>query len=162
MADVTTALKAATGNSQRGRNVYMVENTLDFANITADPSASDVVQAITIPAGTMIMAAGMEVVTSITGANGTDVVAALGTDLDPNKFVDGFDLDGAAAGAYAPSVTGTGGNEVHGTANTLDVTLTATNADGMTSGKLRVWCAMMDVTEMGDTSADEVDRDQLA
>jgi hypothetical protein len=93
MADVTTALKAATGNSQRGRNVYMVENTLDFANITADPSASDVVQAITIPAGTMIMAAGMEVVTSITGANGTDVVAALGTDLDPNKFVDHFSFE---------------------------------------------------------------------
>jgi len=162
MAIVTTALKAATGNSQRGRNVYLVENTLDFANITADPSASDVVQAITIPAGTMIMGAGMEVVTSITGANGTDVVAALGTDTDPNKYVDAFDLDGASAGAYAPAVSGTGGSEIQGTANTLDVALTATNADGMTSGKLRVWCAMMDVTEMGDMSANEVDRDTLA
>jgi hypothetical protein len=28
MATITSLLKAATGNSQRGRNPYMVENTI--------------------------------------------------------------------------------------------------------------------------------------
>ena len=165
MATVTTALKAVHGYGNPGRKPFFIENEIDFADHTVDPSAGDVVQALTIPAGTMIMAAGMEVVTAPTLDNDSDddVVATLGTDTDADKYVAAFDFDAASAGDYAPAVTGTGGAEVHGTANTLDITFSATSADGISAGKIRVWAVLMDIEGLGsDKSANEADRDVLA
>ena len=159
MATITSLLKAATGNSQRGRNPYMVENTLDIVATTVDPSSGDVVQAITIPAGHKIMAAGVEVVESATMNTGTDATITLGA-ADPDEYVTSFDIDGAADGAYAPSVT-VSADVVLASADTLDVTFAGSGAS-FTAGKLRVYAIMMDVSEQGDTSANEVDRDTLA
>ncbi len=47
------------------------------------------------------------------------------------------------------------------TADTLDLTF-AGDGSTYTAGKIRVYAVMMDVSEIGDTSADEVDRDTLA
>ena len=159
MATITSLLKAATGNSQRGRNPYMVENTLDIVATTVDPSSGDVVQAITIPAGTKILAAGVEVVESATMNTGTDATVTVGA-ADPDEYVTSFDIDGAADGAYAPSVT-VSADVVLSSADTLDVTFAGTGAS-FTAGKLRVYAIMMDVSSQGDTSANEVDRDTLA
>ena len=159
MATITSLLKSATGNSQRGRNPYMVENTLDIVATTVDPSSGDVVQAITIPAGHKIMAAGVEVVESATMNTGTDATVTLGA-ADPDEYVTTFDIDGAADGAYAPSVT-VSADVVLASADTLDLTFAGTGAS-FTAGKLRVYAIMMDVSSQGDTSADEVDRDTLA
>jgi|TARA_S200002703_G_scaffold78259_1_gene67397 hypothetical protein len=159
MATITSLLKAATGNSQRGRNPYMVENTIDIVATTVDPSSADVVQAITIPAGTKIMAAGVEVVESATMNTGTDATVTLGA-ADPDEYVTAFDIDGAADGAYAPSAT-VAADVVLASADTLDLTFAGTGAS-FTAGKLRVYAVMMDVSSQGDTSADEVDRDTLA
>ena len=159
MATITSLLKAATGNSQRGRNPYMVENTLDIVDTTVDPSSGDVVQAITIPAGHKIMAAGVEVVESATMNTGTDATVTLGA-ADADEYVTAFDIDGAADGAYAPSAT-VAADVVLASADTLDLTFAGTGAS-FTAGKLRVYAVMMDVSEQGDTSANEVDRDALA
>jgi len=159
MATITSLLKAATGNSQRGRNPYMVENTLDIVATTVDPSSGDVVQAITIPAGHKIMAAGVEVVESATMNTGTDATITLGA-ADPDEYVTSFDIDGAADGAYAPSVT-VSADVVLASDDTLDVTFAGSGAS-FTAGILRVYAIMMDVSEQGDTSANEVDRDTLA
>jgi len=159
MATITSLLKAATGNSQRGRNPYMVENTLDIVATTVDPSSGDVVQAITIPAGHKIMAAGVEVVESATMNTGTDATITLGA-ADPDEYVTSFDIDGAADGAYAPSVT-VSADVVLASDDTLDVTFAGSGAS-FTAGKLRVYAIMMDVSSQGDTSANEVDRDTLA
>ena len=159
MATITSLLKAATGNSQRGRNPYMVENTIDIVATTVDPSSADVVQAITIPAGTKIMAAGVEVVESATMNTGTDATVTLGA-ADADEYVTAFDIDGAADGAYAPSAT-VAADVVLASADTLDLTFAGTGAS-FTAGKLRVYAIMMDVSSQGDTSADEVDRDTLA
>ena len=159
MAIITSLLKAATGNSQRGRNPYMVENTIDIVATTVDPSSGDVVQAITIPAGHKIMAAGVEVVESATMNTGTDATVTLGA-ADADEYVTAFDIDGAADGAYAPSVT-VSADVVLASADTLDLTFAGTGAS-FTAGKLRVYAIMMDVSSQGDTSANEVDRDQLA
>lgn len=159
MATITSLLKAATGNSQRGRNPYMVENTLDIVATTVDPSSGDVVQAITIPAGTKIMAAGVEVVESATMNTGTDATVTLGA-ADADEYVTAFDIDGAADGAYAPSAT-VAADVVLASDDTLDLTFAGTGAS-FTAGKLRVYAVMMDVSSQGDTSADEVDRDTLA
>jgi len=159
MATITSLLKAATGNSQRGRNPYMVENTIDIVATTVDPSSADVVQAITIPAGSKIMAAGVEVVESATMNTGTDATVTLGA-ADADEYVTAFDIDGAADGAYAPSAT-VAADVVLASADTLDLTFAGTGAS-FTAGKLRVYAIMMDVSSQGDTSADEVDRDTLA
>jgi len=159
MATITSLLKAATGNSQRGRNPYMVENTIDIVATTVDPSSGDVVQAITIPAGTKIMAAGVEVVESATMNTGTDATVTLGA-ADADEYVTAFDIDGAADGAYAPSVT-VSADVVLASDDTLDVTFAGSGAS-FTAGKLRVYAIMMDVSSQGDTSANEVDRDTLA
>ena len=159
MATITSLLKAATGNSQRGRNPYMVENTIDIVATTVDPSSADVVQAITIPAGHKIMAAGVEVVESATMNTGTDATVTLGA-ADADEYVTAFDIDGAADGAYAPSAT-VAADVVLASADTLDLTFAGTGAS-FTAGKLRVYAVMMDVSSQGDTSANEVDRDTLA
>ena len=159
MAVITSLLKAASGNSQRGRNPYMVENTIDIVATTVDPSSGDVVQAITIPAGTKIMAAGVEVVESATMNTGTDATVTLGA-ADADEYVTAFDIDGAADGAYAPSAT-VAADVVLASADTLDLTFAGTGAS-FTAGKLRVYAIMMDVSSQGDTSANEVDRDTLA
>lgn len=163
MATVTTALQDARGVGNPNRKMYFVEYTVDFADHTVDPSAGDVLQVLTIPAGTAIIAAGMECITAPTVANGTDAVATLGTDLDADKYVAAFDFDAATAGDYAPAVTGTGGVEIHGTENTLDITFSATNADGITAGKFRVFALLMNIDGLGFSArADEVVRDVLA
>src|SRR6056300_1883286 len=106
MADTfTSTLLPATGNSQRGRNVYMVEKEIDLTAVAIDPSNGDIAQMITVPANTYIVHAGVQVVDSATMNTGTDATVILGTDLDPNEFVAAFDIDGATDGAYAPAVT---------------------------------------------------------
>ena len=47
------------------------------------------------------------------------------------------------------------------TADTLDLTFAGDGAT-FTAGKIRVYAVMMDVSDQGDVSADEVDRDALA
>ena len=134
MATITSTLKSATGG--------------------------DVVQAITVPANTKILAAGFQVVNSATMNSGTNATAILGTAVDDNEYVAAFDIDGASDGAYAPSAT-VAGDVVITTADTLDLTFAGDGAT-YTAGKIRVYAVMMDVSEIGDTSADEVDRDTLA
>jgi len=159
MATITSTLKSATGNSQRGRNPYMVENTIDLTAQAISSTAGDVVQAITVPANTKILTAGFQVVNSATMNSGTNATATLGT-ADADEYVTAFDIDGASDGAYAPSVT-VSADVVLSTADTLDLTFAGDGAT-YTAGKIRVYAVMMDVSEIGDTSADEVDRDTLA
>ena len=159
MATITSTLKSATGNSQRGRNPYMVENTIDLTAQAISSTAGDVVQAITVPANTKILAAGFQVVNSATMNSGTNATATLGT-ADADEYVTAFDIDGASDGAYAPSVT-VSADVVLSTADTLDLTF-AGDGSTYTAVKIRVYAVMMDVSEIGDTSADEVDRDTLA
>ena len=90
---------------------------------------------------------------------GTNATAKLGA-ADDDEFVTAFDIDGAADGAYAPSVTPSA-DVTLATADTLDLTFAGDGAT-YTAGKIRVYAVMMDVSDQGDVSADEVDRDALA
>ena len=159
MATITATLAPAMGNSQRGRNPYMVEQVVDLTANSINPNG-DVVQCITVPANTKILAAGFQVTSSATQNTGTDATAILGTGADDNEYVTAFDIDGAADGAYAPSAT-VAADVVLASADTLDLTFAGTGAS-FTAGKLRVYAVMMDVSSQGDTSANEVDRDTLA
>ena len=155
---------SARGNHPRGRKPYMIQNTIDLAVATSSKgtalASSDVYQCLSIPADSVILHAGLQVVTVMTGTS-TDTGYDLGiTGGDVDNFVDGFDYDGAAVGdyaatpvAYAPVVVGT--------ADTLDILVAAQTGTTLT-GKIRVFATLMDISDAGDMAANEVDRDTLA
>ena len=159
MATITSLLLPAHGSSQRGRAPYMVQKTIDLTAQAIDCSAGDVVQCITIPANTRVIHAGFQVVESATMNTGTNATATLGA-ADADEFVAAFDIDGAADAAYAPSAT-PAADVTLATADTLDLTFAGDGAT-FSAGKIRVYAWMVDVSDQGDYSADEVDRDALA
>ena len=138
-------------------NNIMVEQVVDLTANSINPNG-DVVQCITVPANTKILAAGFQVTSSATMNTGTDATAALGTGADDNEYVTAFDIDGAADNAYAPSVT-VSADVVLASADTLDLTLTGSGAS-FTAGEIRVYAVMMDVSALGEMEAAEVSRDQ--
>ena len=158
MATITATLAPAHGSDSRGRQPYMVEQTIDLTANSIAPG--DVVQALTVPANTKIITAGIQVTASATQNTGTDATATLGTAVDADEYVAAFDIDGAADGAYAPSAA-VSGDIVITSADTLDITLAGSGAS-FTAGTLRVYAVMMDVSALGEMTANEVDRDTLA
>ena len=159
MATITSLLLPAHGSSQRGRNPYMIQKTIDLTAQAISCTAGDVVQCLTIPANTRVLHAGFQVVLSATMNTGTNATATLGA-ADADEFVAAFDIDGAADGAYAPSAT-PAADVTLATADTLDLTFAGDGAT-FSAGKIRVYAIMMDVSDQGDASPDEVDRDTLA
>ena len=160
MALGDNTLRSAAGNSQRGRNPYMVQTTLNWATALSDKgsalAAADVIPVIAVPKGTMVLNAGIEVDTATDGSTFT---VDLGM-VDADVFVDGFDATSAAAvvaqnpAAYQPVMAVADDN--------IDVTIASLSGGAVTSGKFRVWAFLMDCTDIGDLSANEVDRDTLA
>ena len=158
MATITATLAPAHGSSSRGRQPYMVEQSIDLTANSIAPG--DVVQALTVPANTKIIAAGFQVTKSATQNTGTDATAILGTAVDDNEYVAAFDIDGASDGAYAPCAT-PAGEVVITSADTLDLTLAGSGAS-FSAGEIRVYAVLQDVSDIGEMEADEVGRDQLA
>ena len=160
MALGDNTLRSAAGNSQRGRNPYMVQTTLNWATALSDKgsalAAADVIPVIAVPKGTMVLNAGIEVDTATDGSTFT---VDLGM-VDADVFVDGFDATSAAAvvaqnpAAYQPVMAVADDN--------IDVTIATLSGGAVTSGKFRVWAVLMDCTDIGDMAANEVDRDTLA
>lgn len=126
---------------------YFVEKTIDFAvAATAKGSAlaaTDVIEVIDVPAGTMVLNAGLQVTAVATGES-NDTTVDLGiTGVDADCFVDGFDLDAAAANAYAQNAAAFQPLIV-GTADTIDL-LIATATTAPTGGTVRVWAVLCDI-----------------
>ena len=106
----------------------------------------------TLPAQTVILAAGVEVTEALAGA--TALTFDIGTGADDDEFVAAYAMAGKSAGDVAPSIPGIA---YVGSEDTLDLkvdTLTGT----ATAGKLRVWAMVADVDGNG---AAEVARDQV-
>ena len=162
MALGDNTLQSARGNTQRGRNPYMVQTVLNLATALSDKgsalAASDVVPVIAVKKGTMILNAGMEVDTV---SDGSTLTLDLGTGADADCFVDGFDGTSAAAvvaqnpAAFQPLMAVADDN--------IDMTIATLSGGAVTTGKIRIWAWMMDCTDIGnDGTANEVDRDALA
>ena len=159
MATITATLANTHGSSSRGRQHYYVQQIVDLTANSINPNG-DVVQCLTVPANTKIIAAGFQVTSSATQNSGTDATAILGTAVDDNEYVAAFDIDGASDGAYAPCAT-PAGEVVITSADTLDLTLAGGGAS-FTAGEIRVYALLQDVSDIGEMEADEVGRDQLA
>ena len=160
MATLTTFLAPTRGAGNPSRKPYMIENTIDLTSSAIDCSSGDIVQALTVPGSHVILWTGVQVTESATQNTGTDATITLGTAVDPDEYITAFDIDGAADLAYAPTVAAAG-VVVNATADTMDLTFAGDGAT-FSAGKLRVFCMLMDVSEVGDHTAQTVDRDTLA
>jgi len=160
LGDNTTSAERGVG--ARGRQPYLIQGDLNFATAASDKgtalAAADVIPGLTIPANTLILAAGFEVTTAHSGTStNTDFdFGVTGGDVD--NFVDGFDFDGASVGDYGfkaaqtPVVVGSA-------SDTIDLKITAMTGT-TTAGVLRMFAVCMDIDDMGDMTAAEVARDQ--
>ena len=130
-----------TGHPTRSRRPYLVENTIDISAINGDSGAAqnDVIQALDIPAETLIMEAGIEVLTALSSSVTLDL-GITGGDVD--IYVDG---DTNATG-YA-ALTGTA-RHIAASADTLDVLVLSAASS---AGKIRVWAVMCDVSGVDET-----------
>lgn len=164
---ITDLVVAARGTSTTpSRSPYFVEASIDIAAAVASKGgvleAGEIIQAITVPANTMIMTAGIEVTTAVDGSSADSVLSLGVTGGDVDRFVGGFEFDAAdaPAGTYATMADGSAPVIIGSTADTLDIELDSITTAPIT-GVLRVFAVLLDVDALGG-GADEVDRDQLA
>ena len=167
MANLATADHAAQGSSARGRSPYMVQNTIDLAAAIvlkgADFAANDTMEVLNVPAGTVILSAGIEIIAQADGTLTLDMGFTGASPAAVDLYVDGLDCVGGAVGTYGVT-PGTEAAQVQviSAADTIDVKF-ATETD-VTLGKLRFWAILMDISDMGshDMIAATADRDYLA
>jgi len=135
-----TGAGGTTGHPSNGRTPYLVENTIDLAQLRAGtgPDQNDVLQCIDIPAETLVMGAGVEVLTALASSSTVDVGI---TGVDPDIFVDAHDATGTGYAQF-DTVDVTAMLTV-GSADTLDVLLEGASS---ATGKIRVWAVMCDIS----------------
>lgn len=162
-AGVNSNSIAAMPASRNGLNMRMVEAILDIEKIT-DYSCTngDIFQLLEIPANTMVLFAGAEVLKAFNGTTPTvDIDFAEGDDIVDGGDVTstGFLASGTNGSAMTTSGTLTFTQHVT-TTDTIDVKLIAASAD-VTEGRLRVIACVAD-TNGAQELATEVTRDALA
>ena len=164
MATITTLSNAVGSGLQPVRSVrnvpYMVENTISLAAaVTAKGSAlaaADVIEALQIPAQSIVIAAGFEVTGAVTGS----CTVSLGvTGVTAAAYVSAFGVTSSlAVGDYATPATA-GYPIVTKAADTLDLLL-VTETTTLSAGSIRVFALIVDAQDrVGPAS---VDREQLA
>ena len=116
------------------------------------PTTTGTVTGPSVGAGTLVLAAGVELVDAMDSAD-YDVTVTDGT----TDFMAATAVDSGSAGDFA---FGTQTQGIVATADTIDVTGTA-GASPAATVTARVWAIVVDVNE-ATAGADEVDRDQLA
>ena len=129
---------------------YLVENTIDVSQINsaAGTAQNDVLQCIDVPAETLVMAAGVEVLTACSSSVVIDIGITGSTAgfSDPDAFVDAYDATGASYAARdvadaAPMLTCK-------VADTIDALMAGAAS---TAGKIRVWAVLCDISGVDET-----------
>ena len=136
-----TGAGGTAGHPSNGRTPYLVENTIDISAINGDSGAAqnDVLQVLDIPAETIVMEAGVEVLTALS-ANVTLDLGITGGDVD--IYVDG---DAKEIGYSAATATA---RHVAASADTLDLLVLSAASS---AGKVRVYAVMCDVSGIDET-----------
>ena len=136
-----TGVGGTTGHPSNGRTPYLVENTIDVSAVNGDSGAAqnDVLQAMDIPAETVIMEAGIEVLTACSSSVTLDL-GITGGDVD--IYTDG---DTNATGYSTLTATA---RHVAAAADTLDVLVLSAASS---AGKIRVWAIMCDVSGINES-----------
>ena len=136
-----TGAGGTAGHPSNGRTPYLVENTIDVSAVNGDSGAAqnDVLQAMDIPAETVIMEAGIEVLTACSSSVTLDL-GITGGDVD--IYTDG---DTNATGYSTLTATA---RHVAAAADTLDVLVLSAASS---AGKIRVWAIMCDVSGINES-----------
>ena len=129
---------------------YLVENTIDVSQINsaAGSAQNDVLQCIDVPAETLIMAAGVEVLTACSSSVVIDIGVTGSTAgfSDPDAFVDAYDATGAS---YAPRDVADAAPMLQcKVADTIDALIAGAASS---AGKIRVWAVMCDVAGINES-----------
>ena len=136
-----TGVGGTTGHPSNGRTPYLVENTIDVSAVNSDAGIDNggILQAIDIPAETLIMEAGVEVITALSSSATMDI-GITGGDVD--IYVDG---DTNATGYGTLTATA---RHIAASADTLDVLV---GGAASSAGKIRVWAVMCDVAGINES-----------
>ena len=136
-----TAAGGTTGHPANGRTPYLVENTIDVSAVNGDSGTADgdILQCLDIPAETLIMEAGVEVITALSSSATIDLGITGG---DPDRYVDG---DTNATGFSTLTNTA---RVIVASADTLDAKIAGAASS---AGKIRVFAVLCDVSGVDET-----------
>ena len=142
-----TGVGGTTGHPSNGRTPYLVENTIDVSAVNGDSGAAqnDVLKCIDVPAETLIMASGVEVLTACSSSVVIDIgITGSSTGFsDPDAFIDAYDATGAS---YAGRDATADADPIMLTCKVAD-TIDALMAGAASSaGKIRVWAVLCDIS----------------
>jgi len=148
MATVSKVIGGTAGHPSTRRKPYWVENTID--NSLFDPANGDIIQAINVPAETLVIAAGLEVLTASSSSVTMDlgITGSTAGHNDPDCWVDGYDATGTG---HAPmDATDAAAMLICKAADTIDVLIGGAQD---TAGKVRVWALMCDISGSDETAS---------
>ena len=131
-----TGAGGTAGHPSNGRVPYLVENTIDLSQLRSDtgPDQNDILQVLDIPAETLIMEAGIEVITALS-SSATMGLGITGVDVD-------IYVSGANNAAGYKTLTATA-RSIVSSADTLDVVIGGADSS---AGKIRVFAVLCDVS----------------
>ena len=142
-----TGVGGTTGHPSNSRTPYLVENTIDISAVNSDSGTAedDVLRCIDVPAETLVIGAGLEVLTACSSSVVIDIgITGSSTGFsDPDAFIDGYDATGAS---YAGRDATADADPIMLTCKVAD-TIDALMAGAASSvGKIRVWAVLCDIS----------------
>jgi hypothetical protein len=142
-----TGSGGTTGHPSRVRRPYLIENTIDVAQINGDSGAAqnDILRCLDVPAETVVLHSSMEILTQFSNSvtldlGMTQVSGNPATDVD--VFVDG---DAKEVGYSVMTATA---RPTFAVAGTIDIKVLDAAA---AAGKVRVWAILCDVSGQDET-----------
>ena len=153
MATWTITGGGNTGHSADGKKVRVISEIVDFSEFTI--STNDVIQVIELPANSLVLYAGLDVLTADSAGNSGTL--SLGDGADVDRYVAastptaGIETTRARAGDSSLGTTSIG-YAYYAAADTIDLV----NATGSINAKVRVFAVVADCDGLGDTEGQNV------
>ena len=153
MATWTITGGGNTGHSADGKKVRVISEIVDFSEFTI--STNDVIQVIELPANSLVLYAGLDVLTADSAGNSGTL--SLGDGADVDRYVSastataGIETTRARAGDSSLGTTSIG-YAYYAAADTIDLV----NVTGSINAKVRVFAVVADCDGLGDTEGQNV------
>lgn len=153
MATWTITGGGNTGHSADGKKVRVISEIVDFSEFTI--STNDVIEVIELPANSLVLYAGLDVLTADSAGNSGTL--SLGDGADVDRYVSastataGIETTRARAGDSSLGTTSIG-YAYYAAADTIDLV----NATGSINAKVRVFAVVADCDGLGDTEGQNV------
>ena len=153
MATWTITGGGNTGHSADGKKVRVISEIVDFSEFTI--TTNDVIQVIELPANSLVLYAGLDVLTADSAGNSGTLSLGDGADVDryvaASTATAGIETTRARAGDSSLGTTSIG-YAYYAAADTIDLV----NATGSINAKVRVFAVVADCDGLGDTEGQNV------